>query len=103
MIWSPVIIQAAQTFFRCSLLTVHERQDTGTLTHGSGVFSSIPLIQMGCKKSDSGFAAIPSNAPRTTAPPDSHRLSLSRRLAAEGMQFPWRWNGDTISLSLGVI
>jgi hypothetical protein len=39
MIWSPVIIQAAQAFFRCSLLTIHERQGIGTLTHGSGVFS----------------------------------------------------------------
>ncbi len=25
------------------------------------------------------------------------------RLAAEGMQFPWRWNGGTISLNLGVV
>ncbi len=25
------------------------------------------------------------------------------RMAAEGMSFPWRWNGDTISLNLGVI
>ncbi len=24
-------------------------------------------------------------------------------MAAEGMQFPWRWNGDTISLKLGDI
>ena len=24
-------------------------------------------------------------------------------MAADGMQFPWRWNGDTISLNLGVI
>jgi hypothetical protein len=24
-------------------------------------------------------------------------------MAAEGMQFPWRWNGGTISLNLGVI
>jgi hypothetical protein len=45
MISPPVIIQEAQTFFRCSLLIIHERQDTGTLTHGSGVFSSIPLFQ----------------------------------------------------------
>ncbi len=25
------------------------------------------------------------------------------RKAAEGMQFPWRWNGDTISTNLDVI
>ncbi len=55
MISPPVIIQAAQTFFRCSLLTDHERQGAGTLTHGSGVFSSIPLIQMGCKNYDEDF------------------------------------------------
>jgi hypothetical protein len=55
MISPPVIIQEAQTFFCCSLLTIHERQDTGTRTHGSGVFSSIPLIQMGCKKKLTGF------------------------------------------------
>ena len=24
-------------------------------------------------------------------------------MAAEGMQFSWRWNGGTISLNLGVI
>ncbi len=24
-------------------------------------------------------------------------------MAAEGMQFPWRWNGGAISLYLGVI
>ena len=32
-----------------------------------------------------------------------HRDNVSVRLAAKGMQFPWRWNGDTISLNLGVI
>ncbi len=25
------------------------------------------------------------------------------RMAAEGMPFPWRWDGGTISLNLGVI
>ncbi len=34
----------------------------------------------------------------------SARLSRRfQRKAAEGMQFPWRWNGDTISLNLVVI
>jgi hypothetical protein len=44
MISPPVIIQEAQTFFRCSLLTLHERQGIGTLTHGSGVFSQYRLF-----------------------------------------------------------
>ncbi len=30
-------------------------------------------------------------------------LKSGHRMAAEGMQFPWRWNGGTISLNLGVI
>jgi len=30
-------------------------------------------------------------------------LAVSERLVAEGMQFPWRWGCDTISLNLEVI
>jgi hypothetical protein len=58
MISPPVIIQAAQTFARCSLLTIHERQGIGALTHGSGVFSLIPLIQRDCKILMRFFAEI---------------------------------------------
>ncbi len=28
---------------------------------------------------------------------------IGHRMAAEGMQFSWRWNGGTITLNLGVI
>ncbi len=39
-----------------------------------------------------------------TGLPSAGRLPKScHRMAAEGMQFPWRWNGSTISLNLGVI
>ncbi len=36
--------------------------------------------------------------------PDEGRTPKSgHRMAAEGMPFPWRWNGGTISLNLDVI
>ncbi len=31
------------------------------------------------------------------------RRKSDHRMAAEGMQRPWRWNGSTISLNLGSI
>ncbi len=52
MISSPAFISATQPFFGRSLLTIHEREDTGTLTHGSGVSPSIPPIHRDCKISD---------------------------------------------------
>ncbi len=36
-------------------------------------------------------------------PNEGQSPKLAHRMAAEGMQFPWRWNGGTISLNLGVI
>ena len=36
-------------------------------------------------------------------PNEGRAPKLRHRMAAEGMQFPWRWNGDTVSLNLGVI
>jgi len=58
------------------------------LTHSSGVFSSIPLIQMGCKKSHSVFAAILSDLPGTTAPPDIFATSPPPTVSPEsGLAF----------------
>ena len=40
----------------------------------------------------------------TNGPPNEGRSPKSgHRMAAQGMQFPWRWIGDTISPNLGVI
>ncbi len=37
----------------------------------------------------------------TNSLPNEGRSPISgHRMAAEGMQFPWRWNGGTISMSL---
>ncbi len=36
-------------------------------------------------------------------PNEGRSPKSAHRMAAEGMQFPWRWNGGTISLNLGVI
>ena len=36
-------------------------------------------------------------------PSEGRSPKSGHRMAAEGMPFPWRWNGDTISLNLGVI
>ncbi len=36
-------------------------------------------------------------------PGESRSPRSGHRMAAEGMQFPRRWNGGTISLNLGVI
>jgi hypothetical protein len=34
---------------------------------------------------------------------EAHLQKSVHRMAAEGVQFPWRWNGSTISLNLKVI
>ena len=40
----------------------------------------------------------------TSGLPNEGRSPKSgHQMAAEGMRFPWRWNGGTISLNLGVI
>ncbi len=41
--------------------------------------------------------------PSKRGPISKIRPSAGYRMAAEGMQFPWRWNGGTISLNLDVI
>ncbi len=36
-------------------------------------------------------------------PNEGRSPKSGHRMAAEGMQFPWRWNGGTIFLNVGVI
>jgi hypothetical protein len=51
--------------------------------------------------------AMPVEEPSTASKAVIHRRlgrpKSGHRMAAEGMPFSWRWNGDTISLNLGVI
>jgi hypothetical protein len=39
---------------------------------------------------------------RVEAEPVGQSPKSGHWIAAEGMQFPWRWNGGTISVNLGV-